>query len=57
MELDKQIRLQLLEVMLRIRHFEEKVRDLFADAELPGFVHLYIGEEAGCGRRVRRLEA
>ena len=46
MELDKQVRLQLLEVMIRIRHFEEKVRDLFADAELPGFVHLYIGEEA-----------
>ena len=39
-------RLQLLEVMLRIRRFEEKVRDLFADAELPGFVHLYIGQEA-----------
>ena len=46
MELDKQVRLQLLEVMIRIRHFEEKVRDLFADAELPGFVHLYIGEAA-----------
>jgi pyruvate dehydrogenase E1 component alpha subunit len=32
--------------MLRIRKFEEKVRDLFADGELHGNVHLYIGEEA-----------
>ncbi|MDL2206107.1 thiamine pyrophosphate-dependent dehydrogenase E1 component subunit alpha [Eubacteriales bacterium OttesenSCG-928-N13] len=32
--------------MLRLRRFEENVRDLFAAGELPGFVHLYIGEEA-----------
>jgi pyruvate dehydrogenase E1 component alpha subunit len=32
--------------MLKIRHFEEKVKDLFAAGELPGFVHLYLGEEA-----------
>ena len=32
--------------MLRIRRFEETVRDLFAKGEIPGFVHLYIGEEA-----------
>jgi len=32
--------------MLRIRRFEEQVGALFAQGQLPGFVHLYIGEEA-----------
>src|SRR3972149_5592608 len=32
--------------MVKIRVFEEKVKDLFAAGELPGFVHLYLGEEA-----------
>jgi TPP-dependent pyruvate/acetoin dehydrogenase alpha subunit len=40
---------QLLEMfarMARIRAFETKVRDLFKRGALPGFVHLYVGEEA-----------
>jgi pyruvate dehydrogenase E1 component alpha subunit len=36
----------LLEQMLRIRAFEERVRVLFAAGELPGFVHLSLGQEA-----------
>jgi pyruvate dehydrogenase E1 component alpha subunit len=32
--------------MLTIRAFDTKAGELFADGELPGFVHLYIGEEA-----------
>ncbi len=32
--------------MLRIRRFEERVKDLFLEARLYGSVHLYIGEEA-----------
>ncbi|WEG10759.1 thiamine pyrophosphate-dependent dehydrogenase E1 component subunit alpha [Pullulanibacillus sp. KACC 23026] len=32
--------------MLEIRHFEDKVHELFAKGILPGFVHLYAGEEA-----------
>jgi acetoin:2,6-dichlorophenolindophenol oxidoreductase subunit alpha len=32
--------------MLRIRRFEEQVGTLFAQGQLPGFVHLYVGEEA-----------
>jgi pyruvate dehydrogenase E1 component alpha subunit len=32
--------------MLKIRHFETRVRDLFAAGEMPGFVHLYLGQEA-----------
>ncbi|HSD51923.1 MAG TPA: thiamine pyrophosphate-dependent dehydrogenase E1 component subunit alpha [Candidatus Methylomirabilis sp.] len=31
--------------MIRIRAFEERVRDLFAAGRLPGFVHLSIGQE------------
>jgi acetoin:2,6-dichlorophenolindophenol oxidoreductase subunit alpha len=32
--------------MLKIRYFEDKVKDLFASGEMPGFVHLYLGQEA-----------
>jgi len=30
----------------KIRMFEERVAELFAEGKIPGFVHLYIGEEA-----------
>jgi 2-oxoisovalerate dehydrogenase E1 component len=32
--------------MIRIRRFEERVADLYRDGEIPGFVHLSIGQEA-----------
>lgn len=32
--------------MKRIREFETKAAELFAEGRIPGFVHLYIGEEA-----------
>ncbi len=32
--------------MISIRLFEEKIGELFLGGELPGFVHLYVGEEA-----------
>lgn len=32
--------------MLEIRKFEDKVHEIFASGVLPGFVHLYSGEEA-----------
>lgn len=32
--------------MLRIREFETEMRHKFADGEIPGFLHLYIGQEA-----------
>lgn len=32
--------------MLRIREFEQAVQENFADGEIPGFVHLSIGQEA-----------
>jgi pyruvate dehydrogenase E1 component subunit alpha len=39
-------RAELLEVMLRIRRFEERCVELYSAAKIRGFVHLYIGEEA-----------
>jgi acetoin:2,6-dichlorophenolindophenol oxidoreductase subunit alpha len=44
--LDGALARQLFGQMLLLRHFDEKVGDLFRKAKLPGFVHLYIGEEA-----------
>ncbi len=38
--------LEMMRRMLRIRRFEEKLAALFKRGKLPGFVHLYIGEEA-----------
>lgn len=32
--------------MRRIREFETKAQSMFADGKIPGFVHLYLGEEA-----------
>lgn len=38
--------LNLLRTMVRIRAFETRVEELFLNRKIPGFVHLYIGEEA-----------
>jgi TPP-dependent pyruvate/acetoin dehydrogenase alpha subunit len=32
--------------MLRVRLFEERVRELFANARIPGFLHTSVGQEA-----------
>jgi len=45
-DIPKETLLLMYEQMLKIRHFENRVKDLFAGGELPGFVHLYLGEEA-----------
>jgi pyruvate dehydrogenase E1 component alpha subunit len=37
---------EALRRMMTIRAFDTKAGELFGDGELPGFVHLYIGEEA-----------
>jgi len=44
--MDNNLKLKMYRDMLRLRRFEENVRDLFGSGRLPGFVHLYIGEEA-----------
>ena len=46
MDIPKETLIWMFETMLKIRHFEERVKNLFAAGELPGFVHLYLGQEA-----------
>ena len=40
--------------MLLIRRFEEKVEERFRAGELPGFLHVAIGQEAVRRRRLPR---
>src|SRR2546428_6217250 len=44
--LDRSQLLRLYEQMETIRHFEERAGREFAAGKIPGFVHLYAGEEA-----------
>ncbi len=46
MQLDKETLLRLYDTMVTIRAFETKVKEEFAKGRIPGFVHLYAGEEA-----------
>lgn len=46
MQLDKDTLLRLYETMVTIRVFETRVKEEFAKGRIPGFVHLYAGEEA-----------
>src|SRR5260221_4028707 len=52
-------RAQLLsayQTMRAIREFEERVHAEFATGEIPGFVHLYAGEEASAVGVCRNLD-
>ncbi|PMP82319.1 MAG: pyruvate dehydrogenase (acetyl-transferring) E1 component subunit alpha [Caldisericum exile] len=46
MELPKELLVKFYKDMVRIRTFELKAEELFLQGKLPGFIHLYIGEEA-----------
>jgi len=46
MEYSKDFLLNLYKTMVRIRNFELMAERLFLEGELPGFIHLYIGEES-----------
>ena len=46
MDLSKDVQLDLHRRMVRIRLFEEAAGKLAEAARLPGFLHLYVGEEA-----------
>src|SRR5918995_6564888 len=46
MQLNREELLQSYRTMCTIREFEERVHEEFATGEIPGFVHLYAGEEA-----------
>jgi len=39
-------RIALLRMMLLVRRFEERCAQLYSEAKIRGFMHLYIGEEA-----------
>jgi pyruvate dehydrogenase E1 component alpha subunit len=45
-EISKEMLLWVYERMRTIREFEDRTAELFAEGKLPGFVHLYAGEEA-----------
>src|SRR5437868_6329407 len=44
--MDKSLLLRMYEQMQTIRAFEERAGKEFASGKVPGFVHLYAGEEA-----------
>ncbi len=46
MAIEKEKLTDLYRTMVRIRRFEERVAREFAEGNIPGSVHLYIGEEA-----------
>jgi len=47
MDVSKEKKLEMYEMMIRVRHFEEKVKELFKAGLFPGWTHVCIGEEAG----------
>lgn len=46
MSITKDKMLQMFTVMYKIRQFESALQEFFAAGKIPGFVHLYLGEEA-----------
>ncbi len=46
MEVTDEVLVDLHRRMVRIRHFEEAAGRLAEESRLPGFLHLYVGEEA-----------
>ncbi len=46
MQHSRQFLLDSYRSMATIRRFEDRVHDEFAGGKIPGFVHLYAGEEA-----------
>ncbi len=46
MDISKEKMVEMYAIMSRIRMFETRVSELFAAGKIPGFVHLYAGEEA-----------
>ena len=46
MKVTKEKLLDMYRTMFMIHSFELKAAELFAAGRIPGFVHLYVGEEA-----------
>ena len=53
----KELALELLRDMLRIRRLEEKAAELYGEGKIRGFLHLYIGEEAVAVGALHALKA
>ena len=45
-QINRDLLMNYYKKMLELRLFELKVQELYRNARLPGFVHLYVGEEA-----------
>jgi pyruvate dehydrogenase E1 component subunit alpha len=43
---DRELARALLSSMIRVRRMEEKCAELYGEAKIRGFLHLYVGEEA-----------
>lgn len=54
---DKRVLLNLYETMVRIRVFEQRAERLFLDKKIPGFIHLYVGQEAIAAGVISQLRA
>ena len=50
-QLNRESLIQAWRAMTTIRHFEERVQEEFSKGGIPGFVHLYAGEEASADRK------
>ena len=46
MKLSNENIIEMYTKMIKIRKFENRAMNLFAEGQIGGFVHLYIGEEA-----------
>ena len=46
MNLSKELALSLYRTMVELREFELKAYEVFRSGKMPGFIHLYVGEEA-----------
>ncbi|GGO50348.1 pyruvate dehydrogenase E1 component alpha subunit [Roseovarius pacificus] len=57
MDLDQEQLLDAYRCMRTIRMFEDRLHDEFATGQIPGFVHLYAGEEASAAGVIRHLHA
>lgn len=56
-QISQQLLLDYYKKMLELRLFELKVQELYRNGRLPGFVHLYVGEEAVAVGVCANLEA
>jgi pyruvate dehydrogenase E1 component subunit alpha len=53
--IDHDLAYALLSDMVRVRHMEEKCAELYGEAKIRGFLHLYVGEEAVAAGSLRAL--